>query len=389
MKDLNKGFSLRWVSIIIVITAVVTSLTTGVIIYNNSKIVLGTTSIRDDDALREFLKVYNSLDESYYEDINKTEMIDEAIAAMLKYLGEDYSTYLDKDETNDLSNRLSGKFKGIGISISNNREIVKVYENTPAFSAGLQPGDIILSVNNKTTEGLNQVELSNLIDKINENTILVRRGEEEIIFYVTADVINRPLTTQIIDKETQKIGYIFISAFTDIVGEEFQKALVDLESQGMSRLIIDMRGNSGGYLKGATDIASLFIEKGKKLYSLETKEKTEHFYDETDEKRDYPLIILMDENTASASEVLSAALKDSYENVLFVGKISYGKGKVQQTKTLEDGSMVKYTTAKWLRPNGECIDGFGLSPDYEVDLMQNEEGTWVDTQLEKAIELFS
>jgi len=389
MKDLNKGFSLRWVSIIIVITAVVTSLTTGVIIYNNSKIVLGTTSIRDDDALREFLKVYNSLDESYYEDINKTEMIDEAIAAMLKYLGEDYSTYLDKDETNDLSNRLSGKFKGIGISISNNREIVKVYENTPAFSAGLQPGDIILSVNNKTTEGLNQVELSNLIDKINENTILVRRGEEEIIFYVTADVINRPLTTQIIDKETQKIGYIFISAFTDIVGEEFQKALVDLESQGMSRLIIDMRGNSGGYLKGATDIASLFIEKGKKLYSLETKEKTEHFYDETDEKRDYPLIILMDENTASASEVLSAALKDSYENVLFVGKISYGKGKVQQTKTLEDGSMVKYTTAKWLRPNGECIDGFGLSPDYEVDLMQNEDGTWVDTQLEKAIELFS
>lgn len=389
MKDLNKGFSLRWVSIIIVITAVVTSLTTGVIIYNNSKIVLGTTSIRDDDALREFLKVYNSLDESYYEDINKTEMIDEAIAAMLKYLGEDYSTYLDKDETNDLSNRLSGKFKGIGISISNNREIVKVYENTPAFSAGLQPGDIILSVNNKTTEGLNQVELSNLIDKINENTILVRRGEEEIIFYVTADVINRPLTTQIIDKETQKIGYIFISAFTDIVGEEFQKALVDLESQGMSRLIIDMRGNSGGYLKGATDIASLFIEKGKKLYSLETKEKTEHFYDETDEKRDYPLIILMDENTASASEVLSAALKDSYENVLFVGKISYGKGKVQQTKTLEDGSMVKYTTAKWLRPNGVCIDGFGLSPDYEVDLMQNEDGTWVDTQLEKAIELFS
>lgn len=389
MKDWNKGFSLRWVSIIIVITAVVTSLTTGVIIYNNSKIVLGTTSIRDDDALREFLKVYNSLDESYYEDINKTEMIDEAIAAMLKYLGEDYSTYLDKDETNDLSNRLSGKFKGIGISISNNREIVKVYENTPAFSAGLQPGDIILSVNNKTTEGLNQVELSNLIDKINENTILVRRGEEEIIFYVTADVINRPLTTQIIDKETHKIGYIFISAFTNIVGEEFQKALVDLESQGMSRLIIDMRGNSGGYLKGATDIASLFIEKGKKLYSLETKEKTEHFYDETDEKRDYPLIILMDENTASASEVLSAALKDSYENVLFVGKISYGKGKVQQTKTLEDGSMVKYTTARWLRPNGECIDGFGLSPDYEVDLMQNEDGTWVDTQLEKAIELFS
>jgi len=388
MKDCGKGFPLKWVCVIIFVTAVVTSLTTGIIIYNNSKIVLGTTSIRDDDALREFLKVYNSLDESYYEDINKTEMIDEAIAAMLKYLGEDYSTYLDKNETDDLSNRLSGKFKGIGISISNGREIYKVYEDTPASRAGLKVGDVILSVNSKNTEGLSQVEVSNLIDKINENTILIRRGEEEIIFYVTAESINRPLTTQVIDTENHKVGYIIITAFTSTVGEEFSKGLKDLESEGIDRLIIDMRGNSGGYLKGATDIANLFIEKGKKIYSLETKENTEHFYDETDESRDYPLILLMDENTASASEVLAAALKDSYGDVTFVGKVSYGKGKVQQTRSLEDGSMVKYTTARWLRPNGECIDEVGLFPDYEVDLIQNEDGTWVDTQFEKAVELF-
>ena len=127
MKEPLKGFPLKWVCIIIFITAIVTSLTTGVIIYNNSKIILGSSSIKDDNALREFLKVYNSLEESYYEDINKNEMIDEAIAAMLKYLGEDYSTYLNKKETENLSNQLSGQFKGIGISITNGREIFKVH----------------------------------------------------------------------------------------------------------------------------------------------------------------------------------------------------------------------------------------------------------------------
>ena len=118
---IKRGFELKKVCIIIVITAIVTSLTTGLIIYNNSKIILGSTSIKEDEALTEFLRVYNSLDENYYTDYNKTEMIDAAIAAMLDYLGEDYSTYLNQDETDSLSNKLSGKYLGIGISIAANR----------------------------------------------------------------------------------------------------------------------------------------------------------------------------------------------------------------------------------------------------------------------------
>lgn len=388
MKEPLKGFPLKWVCIIIFITAIVTSLTTGVIIYNNSKIILGSSSIKDDNALREFLKVYNSLEESYYEDINKNEMIDEAIAAMLKYLGEDYSTYLNKKETENLSNQLSGQFKGIGISITNGREIFKVHEDTPAKRAGLQDGDIIISINNKSTENLTQAEVANLIDKTNENTIIVSRNDEILTFKVTAEMVNTPLTSQVFEKESGKVGYIMITAFTNTVGEEFKKSLEDLEKQEIKSLIIDMRGNSGGYLKGATEIANIFIEKGKVIYSLEGKEETEKFYDETEEKRDYPIVIIMNESTASASEVLASALKDSY-GAIFVGKISYGKGKVQQTKTLEDGSMVKYTSAKWLRPNGECIDEVGLIPDYDIDLVQNEEGIWIDTQLEKAIELLN
>lgn len=384
----RKGFSLKSVAIIIIVTAIITSLTTGLIIYNNSKLILGSASLSNDSALKEFLKVYSSLDENYYEDIDKTKMIDAAIAAMLKYLGEDYSTYLNQTETDSLSNKLSGTFKGIGISITNGNEIVKVYEDTPASKAGLKENDKIIRINDTDTEGKNQIEVANLIDKTKENTLVVSRDGTELIFKVMPEEINTPLTTQIYEKNDKKIGYIYIEAFTEKVGEEFKKSLEDLEQQGITSLIIDVRENTGGYLKGATEIASLFLEKGKTIYSLEGKDGVTTYKDETDEKRDYPIILLINENTASASEVLAAALQDSYGAKL-VGKISYGKGKVQQTKQLEDGSMVKYTSARWLTPEGECIDGFGLAPHYEEDIVQNEDGTYTDNQLNKAIELLS
>lgn len=384
----RKGFSLKSVAIIIIVTAIITSLTTGLIIYNNSKLILGSASLSSDSALKEFLKVYSSLDENYYEDIDKTKMIDAAIAAMLKYLGEDYSTYLNQTETDSLSNKLSGTFKGIGISITNGNEIVKVYEDTPASKAGLKENDKIIRINDTDTEGKNQIEVANLIDKTKENILVVSRDGAELTFKVIPEEINTPLTTQVYEKNDKKIGYIYIEAFTEKVGEEFKKSLEDLEQQGITSLIIDVRENTGGYLKGATEIASLFLEKGKTIYSLEGKDGVTTYKDETDEKRDYPIILLINENTASASEVLAAALQDSYGAKL-VGKISYGKGKVQQTKQLEDGSMVKYTSARWLTPEGECIDGFGLAPHYEEDIVQNEDGTYTDNQLNKAIELLS
>lgn len=384
----RKGFRLKSVAIIIIVTAIITSLTTGLIIYNNSKLILGSASLSNDSALKEFLKVYSSLDENYYEDIDKTKMIDAAIAAMLKYLGEDYSTYLNQTETDSLSNKLSGTFKGIGISITNGNEIVKVYEDTPASKAGLKENDKIIRINDTDTEGKNQIEVANLIDKTKENTLVISRDGTELTFKVMPEEINTPLTTQVYEKNDKKIGYIYIEAFTEKVGEEFKKSLEDLEQQGITSLIIDVRENTGGYLKGATEIASLFLEKGKNIYSLEGKDGVTTYKDETDEKRDYPIILLINENTASASEVLAAALQDSYGAKL-VGKISYGKGKVQQTKQLEDGSMVKYTSARWLTPEGECIDGFGLAPHYEEDIVQNEDGTYTDNQLNKAIELLS
>ncbi len=388
MKKNIQGFSLKSVGIIIVVTAIVTSLTTGLIIYNNNKVILGGANWREDEALQEFLKIYNSLDTEYYEEINKTEMVDAAISAMVDYLGEEYSIYLNENETDNLSDQLSGTFTGVGISIGAENIIVKVYDDTPASKVGMAPGDVITNINGVSTEERTSAEVANLIDKTTENTIIVNRNGNELTFRVTPEVINKPLTTNIFEQNNKRIGYIYIDSFTNTVEEEFSKSLEELEDDGIESLIIDLRGNTGGYLKGATAIAGEFIQKGKVLYSLESKDETKVYYDETSKYRTLPVILLMDETSASASEVLAGALKDSY-GATIVGTLSYGKGKVQTTNELEDGSMVKYTIARWLRPNGECVDGIGIQPDYEVQLELNEEGYYIDTQLEKAIELLS
>ena len=168
-------------------------------------------------------------------------------------------------------------------------------------------------------------------------------------------------------------------------------AIDSLKEQGCDRLIIDLRDDTGGYLDEAHNVASIFLEKGKVIYSLEDKKGKTNYYDETNEKLDIPVVILINENSASASEILAAALKDNYGAIL-IGTKSYGKGKVQQTYTLQNGTMAKYTSAKWYRPNGTCIDGVGLIPDYivKMETTYDENGNVTgikDAQYEKALEV--
>ncbi len=374
------GLSIKEIIVIVLVTAITTSLTTGIIIYNNNVLENGAVNINKDKDLKEFLKVYANLNKDYYEDIDKGKMLDSAIAAMVDYLGEDYSTYLDKDETDSLEKELSGTYKGIGISVINNNRIYKVYSDTPASRVDLQVDDIIINVNGKDVVEDN---IANMILKDgSENTLIVKRGEETHEVKVKAEEINSPLTREIIDN----IGYIEVPVFSYKVAEEFRKALEEIESKGIDSLIIDLRSDTGGFLSGASEIASMFLEKDKVIYSLEEKNKKQTIKDETDEKRDYKIVVLINGSTASASEVLASALKESYGATL-IGSSTFGKGKVQQTKTLDDGSMVKYTTARWYTPSGECIDEVGLFPDYAVKLEEDEEGHYIDTQLNKAIEV--
>jgi len=385
-KNTNRkiGFNLKEIIVVIIVTALVTSLTTGVIVYNQNKLTKNLTyqDLNEDNALKEFLAVYANLIDQYYENVDKTAMLESAIGAMFNYLGEDYSTYMSKEESDALAEKLEGEYKGIGIEISKqDNTIVNFIEGGAAQEAGLQVGDKITHVNGK--EITNTSEITELIKntKAGEKIkITILRGEERLEFSIENKRIFYPNVKS--EMKEEHIGYLQIATFSNTLKEQVNLALGKLEPNDLHTLIIDLRNNTGGYLSAAKEVASLFLEKGKVIYSLEEKEDTKTFKDESDEKRDYKIILLMNEGSASASEVLIAALQESY-GAITVGTTTYGKGKVQQTHTLEDGSMVKYTSAKWLTPKGTCIDEIGITPDYVIENTSLD----IDEQLNKAIEL--
>ena len=389
----KKGFNLLSVIIVICVTSIVSGLTTGVIVTNSYKNNLGLTyeDLVNDESLNEFLEVYSSIVNNYYEDVDTSAMIDSAVDGMLDYLGEDYTTYLDQNATSELEERLAGSYQGIGIAIKD-RVIDSITSGTPAAESGLQVGDIITGVNGIDVTTKTNEEISDLIKETkNSVDITVLRGEETLTFNVGIATI--PISAVNYEMLENNIGYLQMEIFSATLEEQVTNALKDLESQGMQKLIIDLRNNTGGYLESAEKVASLFLEKGKLIYSLESKDTTAEYYDQTDDQTDYPIVILINGQSASAAEILAAALKDSY-GAIFVGEKSYGKGKVQQTYNLSDGSMAKYTSARWLRPNGSCIDGVGLIPDYVANMTYTYDETGVingtiDSQLSKAIEVIS
>lgn len=395
----NKGFNLLSVIIIICVTSIISGITTGVIVTNSYQSSTGLTynELLNDDSLKEFLEVYSSVVNNYYEDVDTTEMMDTALDAMLEYLGDNYTMYLNSDETEKLEESLAGTYRGIGISFqmdqaTNIATIIGVTESSPAEKAGVMVGDILVSIDGTDISNKTSEEIKNMIRKSSKDsiTLVVSRNGVQLTFNVGI--------TSLLDKNADyrmlenNVGYLQMTSFSKTLDTQVENALNNLESQGMEKLIIDLRNNTGGYLESAEATANIFLEKGKLIYSLESKDAKADYYDETETHKEYPIVILLNEMSASASEILAAALKDSYDyGVTFVGTTSYGKGLVQQTYDLSDGSMAKYTSAKWLRPKGECINGIGLKPDYEVikEDIRDEAGYPIDNQLQKAIEIIS
>ena len=391
-----KGFNLAWVIGIVIVTSIISAITTGVIVYNNNKLSYDISygDLSNDKDLNEFLTVYASILSDYYEDIDKGALLDKAIAGMMDYLGDDYTTYLDDESTSELFDSLSGQYTGIGVSINNrDKTIVEVFDDTPAERAGIKPGDIIVGFNDTDARPLSADEVVSLIkNTTGEFKLQLQRGDD----IVEVTLKNELLITPNIDYymiDNTKTGYLYMETFSNTLATQVKDALAELESEGMTSLIIDLRNNTGGYLTAATDVASIFLEKGKRIYSLEYQDEVTNYNDKTREHKEYEIVVIINENTASASEILAAALKESY-GATIVGATSFGKGKVQQTMQLDDGSMVKYTSAYWLTPSGTCIDNTGIVPDYQVmnqiltDESGNTTGT-VDSQLDKAIEVLN
>lgn len=380
-------FELWEVMAITLFSSLVMSFCTGYLVYKSSCSQISTGN--RDDNLAELYKAYDEIKSNYYSTVDLGALVDAGIKGMFSYLGDPYTTYLDKDQTDNLNNSLSGSYQGIGVKISVNNEenkmiISEVYDNTPAKSAGLAIGDIIVKVNDNVVADMESGEVTKLIKSSDEVKLVVNRDGNDLDFTLNTAKLNNPsVDDKIIDGDNgNKIGYLKISKFNETAYEQFYEKLNKIEVDGINSLIIDLRDNTGGYLSAATKISEMFLQKGKVIYSLNEQSSTKTTYDETDDERNYKVYILVNGNSASASEILAAALKDSYGAKL-VGTTTYGKGKVQKTSKLSDGTMYKYTSAKWLTPSGECIDGVGLKPDIEIS---NGDELLKDLVLEKAIE---
>lgn len=389
---MKKGYGLIEIVIIIVATSIISALATGVLITKNYSTDEGYSyaQLANDENVQDFLNVYSKIVSQYYEDVDKKAVIDSAISGMTNYLDDTYTSYLDEDKANSLKTELNKTYVGIGVVLKDNK-VVNIIENSPAHKAGIMAGDIVTKVNGNDVADISKEQLAKMINENSEGAdIAVTRNGEILEFdNIKPETLNSPSITY--NMVENGVAYMKISVFANTLSQQIKFAITELSKQNMSKLLIDLRDNTGGYLEQAYESAELFLEKGKVVYSLVDKSnKIKKVKDETEEKQNIPVIILVNGNTASAAEIFAASLKDSY-GANIVGKTTFGKGKVQHTYSLDSGGLVKYTSSKWLRPNGQCIDNIGITPDYDIDnsVTQNEEGvsTLIDNQYNKAMEL--
>lgn len=381
-------FKTKEVVFLLLLTAVIGLTMGGLVTYN-----VALKGEKVDDELQEFITNYDYIVDNYYGDVDKTKLIDSAIAGMLNTLDKN-SAYVGGSDTN-FSIYLEGTYEGTGIQVynddNNNVVIYSVFEGTPASKAGLKPGDIIIRLNNKDTTNMTISDFSNLVKKQKGTfNITYRRDGKENTVKLKADTVElKSVSSKIIDKDEKKIGYIRATIFANNTYEQFKKELSGLEDKNIDGLVIDLRGNSGGHLSAAEQIISLFLDSSHPIYQIKSKDGQNKYYSTGKETKKYKITILIDGNSASASEVVTSALKEQY-GAAVVGEKSYGKGTVQELQTLPNGEQYKLTTKTWLTSKGEVIDGKGIEPDYKVSLDDKylEDPTDEnDNQLQKAIEV--
>lgn len=391
-KIINKNrikFTFNEIIIVMLITFLFGMLIGGIIMYGKEKFNKSTA-----DSLEEFVETYQDIIDSYYEDIDSEQLLQAGIKGMIGYLGDPYSTYMSSEVANKFNEDVEGEYSGIGAEIIYDfeKKIVsfgKIFENSPAFKAGLKKDDILLEIDGETIVGLTTEQIANKVKGKIGTTVLIkykRNNDEKEVKVKREKVDIESVSTEIYEENNKKIGYIKISIFAANTSKQFANKLHELEKKGFDSLIIDVRNNSGGYLTTVTDIISIFTEKGSCIYQLNTKGKNEKIKDKTKEKKEYPVYVLTNNNSASASEVLAAAIKENYKGII-VGTKTFGKGKVQKAYDLSNGAKIKYTFQEWLTPNGNSIDGVGVMPDIVIENVID--ATNKDNQLEETLKVIT
>ena len=391
----NETFTVKEVVILLVITCMANAT-----IFFFMNIGEKESSLSYNDTVKEILESYNYIKDNYYGDIDEKDLINGAIKGMTEALGDNYSSFIDDNQSDTYDVLLVGEYTGVGIQISqliggNEIVISAVFDNSPALKAGLEVGDVVKSINGISTDGMNTSDIGNYIKNgniTNFDIVVTRNGEEKSFKVERGPIVIDSVTSEMFEREGKKIGYIRIDVFALNTDEQFEENLKKLESEWMNSLIIDVRGNTGGHLSSVTNIISEFLDSSKIIYRTSTKTKEEIKYSKGNTAKEYEIILLVDGQSASASEVLASALKESYGAKL-LGTKTFGKGTVQEMQEIEStGKNYKITTKKWLTPNGNWINGIGITPDYEVELNTKYYENPIrenDNQLNEALKLLS
>ena len=376
-------------------SALVTENTSTVISQTGDTV---TITREEYDRYKQFdtlLELMDIVEYAYFEEYDVQDMLDGAASGLLLGLGDPYTFYYTPEDYAALWEEDEGEYAGVGIQISTSYltglcTISRVFDNGPAREAGVLKGDILYKVEDLY---VNSSTINDAVDIMRGTPgttvhVVFLRGTEEIEY----DLVRAQITVNRIESGmlTDDIGYIYLYEFAGDCAVEFQAAVTNLEAQGAKGLIIDLRDNPGGWVDDAEAIGDIFLDKGVLCY-LQYNDGTREYYRTTEGKTDLPLVILMNENSASSSEILSGALKDRADATI-VGVQSYGKGVVQTVVGLEDGAGMQMTIAQYYTPNGNAVHNVGITPDVEIPLPDGDVGMYefgdlADVQLAKALEV--
>lgn len=385
---------------LVIVVALVTFIITSTFIYNriqgdgrSYKLLTGKNS-------KMYLyieKVKKLIDEEYLGDINEEKLINGAIKGYVSGLDDEYSEYFTKDEMDEFMTSTIGNYVGIGIYMIKDQEknevtVLEAIKGSSAEEAGIKSGDIIKKIDDKEYTGDDFEKIPDII-KGKEGTkvkLEIERDEKTITFEVERRKVDLyPIETKVID---ENIGYISLSSFDDECSKEFLKKYEELEKSNIKSLIIDLRNNGGGIVDEALEIADYILDKDQTILITKNKKGEEQIEKaKSNPKIKLPIIVLTNKNTASASEILAAALRENNKATI-VGENTYGKGVIQELITLSTGAGLKITTEEYYTPNRNKINKIGIKPDYEIELPKSTENIYEveqddDTQLKKAIEL--
>lgn len=335
----------------------------------------------------KFFRTLHVVEHNYPGEVDKQDLLNGALEGIVSKLGDKHSSYLDGDDFKAFSDQTSGSYAGIGVYIGKSDEgtiVAGVMEDSPAEEAGVQRGDLIQAIDGKSTQGMELEDISKSIRGPVDTQVTLtvgRNGVSQDIEITRRQIQIKTVGGQMI--EGTNIGYIRISIFSEKTGDEFTKQFQELRAQGMERMILDLRNNPGGLVDQAVAVCSNFVPPDSVILSFTSRSGKVSEYKAQGTTATLPLVVLVNENSASASEIVAGAIQDLKLGPI-VGTKSYGKGTVQSVYPVDTGDAIKLTVAKYHTTNGREIDGVGIEPDTVVNLQPNDP---TDYQLEKALEI--